>query len=383
MADQLNYETLGDLVKLIGEYENERLEFKSSRLFYPEGKPSKNYIDKISKEVSGFANTNGGHLIVGFETQKTGNEPDKAIGLDEGITYSDFNPESIQRAINASISPPLYGIRYLPIKTKENENKYYLVIAVPKGDTAYQSKDRIYYGRETFETIPLHDSHIRLLMTKAKEPHAAIVLSDLKIEKENAPEDKVIRNKYSFKMYLKNDGEINITEFKLVANIQDPIMVKIKSFGENAGRLCSEAGDTYTYQNGWPAPIGSPHEISEINFDNPNSRSLPIAVDIFPEDNYFINDYKLIVQYPTNETEEEFINRMIDVSREGFSKQGILSSTELELAIQGIKAAWENKSNKRLLLRWKIFLHNTHPISNDIDLQELFKIPNFRSYDHE
>ena len=115
MSSDFRIETVGDLKKLIGAYEHIRLDFKRVLLFYDAktGDPKKKdeYVESLSKEVSGFANTEGGHIVIGVRTEKRGNEPDKAIDLDDGIAFKDFNPETIQRAVAASISPPLPGLR--------------------------------------------------------------------------------------------------------------------------------------------------------------------------------------------------------------------------------------------------------------------------------
>jgi predicted HTH transcriptional regulator len=90
------------------------------------------YVDALSKHLSGFANTEGGRLILGLETTKTGNEPDTATALDKGLAFKDLSPETVQRALEASISPPLPGLRFLPIRTENDKGRYYLVIEVPK-----------------------------------------------------------------------------------------------------------------------------------------------------------------------------------------------------------------------------------------------------------
>src|ERR1044072_1392017 len=123
----LEIETLDDLKSLIGTYENIRMEFKSSLLFYDQktGKPKRNeFINSLSKHISGFANTEGGYLIIGLKTDKKEHEPDKAIALDDGISFKDFSPEGIQRTLEASISPPLLSLRFIPIESESPSNYY-------------------------------------------------------------------------------------------------------------------------------------------------------------------------------------------------------------------------------------------------------------------
>jgi len=283
MYQDQNITTLDDLNKLIGLYEFIRLEFKSSWLFYDPttNSPKKgDYIDKLSKEISGFANTEGGHIIIGIETEHTEKEPEKAVQLDQGILFKDFSPETIQRQLEASISPPLPGLRFIHIKSEHDEKRYYLVIEVPKGNTAHQAKDKHYYGRSEFETIPLHDSVIRMLMTKSIEPHATVVLVE--------PGDYINEYKDSLEVYLENDGEINIKEFKLLLLGIHGDYRYMDDSDESFDLLYQFQPLSYTFRDGWPPRKG--YWVNGIHKDEKYSEHNlePVMVNIFPKDHFYV-----------------------------------------------------------------------------------------------
>jgi hypothetical protein len=219
---------LDDLKVLIGQPESRRLEFKSSRL--TEGNTNK-LAEVISKEVSAFANTEGGTIIIGIEESK-GRKPEVAEKF-SGISSIKLDPFRIQQIIESNISPVLPGIRCKSIYLEDDCKEYVQVIFVPQGTTAYQAKDYKYYGRSEYECKPLGDLDVRLRMFRGKIPDACLEIRDLS-SKEVLPKngsfilsdgtyhtpaskdeiDKIFE--YNLSLSLKNIGDKNIKSSNLV-----------------------------------------------------------------------------------------------------------------------------------------------------------------------
>jgi len=158
--------TEGTLKMYLGREESMRLEFKSGRLM--DGNPDK-VAENLSKEISAFANTEGGLLFLGIA------EEDRIATRLDGISEETWPSYRLQQLIESNIYPPLAGIRVYRVPLTEfSGSRVVFVIEVPQGRTAHQAKDCRYYGRSEFETKALRDFDIRLRMERGKAAHAEI-----------------------------------------------------------------------------------------------------------------------------------------------------------------------------------------------------------------
>lgn len=160
-----------DLEDLVGQPESFRLEFKSSRLF----KESQNRItDSLSREVSAFANSEGGHIVIGIEEEKKGRMR-VAKGIDEGVDLKTVSPEWLQQIIESNVRPYLTGIRIRSVRlTGMKEGSYALIVRIPQGNTAYQASDFRYYSRSEYEAVGMPDHEVRLRMMRGRIPQAKL-----------------------------------------------------------------------------------------------------------------------------------------------------------------------------------------------------------------
>lgn len=88
--------------------ENIHLDYKDSRAIH------KGCRDDLAKDVSAFANSDGGVLIYGVR------EKDHLpIGLDQGVEDKECGREWIESAIMTGISPRLDEVRILPLPVSQ------------------------------------------------------------------------------------------------------------------------------------------------------------------------------------------------------------------------------------------------------------------------
>ncbi len=160
--------TEAEIQTFLGQEETLRLEFKAGRLL---DKPESAWTADLSKEVSAFANTEGGLLVLGVPEQKVGklrvaSEPD---GVAETITR-----EQLQRKIEGNVFPYLSGIRVSRVPLSSPPGRVVFVLEIPPGSTAYQANDGRYYGRSEFEAKHLPDHEIRVRMARGKVARALL-----------------------------------------------------------------------------------------------------------------------------------------------------------------------------------------------------------------
>lgn len=159
-----------DLQSLVGQPESSRLEFKSGKLVAERS----NLIQTLSKEVSAFANSEGGVIVLGLSERTEGKS--KVADVVDGYPAGTFAPEWLQQVIESNVSPFLPGIRLRTIRLSERQDHVCTAISVPAGSTAYQASDCRYYGRSEHSVMPLPDHEVRLRMQRGRAPRAEMVV---------------------------------------------------------------------------------------------------------------------------------------------------------------------------------------------------------------
>lgn len=159
--------SITDLQNLISNQveENLHLDYKAAdALMKTDGKKK-----EISKDVSAFANSDGGIIIYGI---KEFSDPAKRH-LPEHIDPIDrinISKEWLEQVINSNISPRLDSLKILPISINTSSNEVVYVVDIPKSNTAHQAADLRYYKRNNFESVPMYDFEVRDIMNRNKSP---------------------------------------------------------------------------------------------------------------------------------------------------------------------------------------------------------------------
>jgi hypothetical protein len=198
-------QTESQLLALVDQVETIRLEFKRSALLADK---REDYLKVLSKEISAFANTEGGQIVIGLEEEKIGKNK-KAKKVDDGLDMSDFAMESFQQSVQSSVSPYLAGLTFHRIRLSE-PGRMALVIAVPQGTTAYQANDQRYYGRTDYGVEPLRDHEVRLRMLRTR-----VAVGVVQLEPGQQMRIGDTRH-YKFFSGIYNTGELTIRRFAVV-----------------------------------------------------------------------------------------------------------------------------------------------------------------------
>ncbi|OGL45525.1 MAG: hypothetical protein A2161_05030 [Candidatus Schekmanbacteria bacterium RBG_13_48_7] len=161
-----------DIKKFKGQHESKKLEFKSSAI-------QNNNYEKLkkmlTKAVSAFANTEGGTLIIGIKELKK-DKHRMAGDIDDGFDPEKYSPETLQRMITHNMNELPQGLRFKAIYLSKVKENFAFIIHVPKGDSAYQASDYIYYERHEYESVPMSDRGVKLLFMQQKGPRANVFL---------------------------------------------------------------------------------------------------------------------------------------------------------------------------------------------------------------
>lgn len=160
-----NY-SIDDIYNLISNEveENIHLDYKEARALGKED-PKKT---EITKDVSAFANSDGGVIVYGIS--EASHKP-KAISPIDGKT---FTKEWLENVIQ-QIQPRIDGIKIFPIRVDGNIEKSIYVVQIPRSASApHMAKDHRYYKRFNFESVPMEDYEVKDAFNRVVTPNLVI-----------------------------------------------------------------------------------------------------------------------------------------------------------------------------------------------------------------
>lgn len=151
--------TIEDLNSLIiNEIEESvNLDFKSARSLDKSDRKK----TEIAKDVSAFANSDGGIIIYGLEEE---NHKPTEISFVDGNLY---NKEWLENIIDGNIQQRISGIEIFPIRIDNKIEQTVYIVKIPSSENApHICSDKKYYRRFNFKSVPMEEYEIRLLYNK-------------------------------------------------------------------------------------------------------------------------------------------------------------------------------------------------------------------------
>ncbi len=143
--------------------ENLNLDYKASGSLQKNDKSA----NEISKDVSAFANSDGGIIIYGIkENSENKHLPDSI----DPVNRNEISKEWLEQIIQSRIRPRIENIIIHPISINDSSDLVVYVIEIPQSDTAHQANDRKYYRRYNFSSEPMYDYEIRDIINRTKHP---------------------------------------------------------------------------------------------------------------------------------------------------------------------------------------------------------------------
>jgi len=198
---------------------------------------------ELSKDVSAFANSDGGRIIYGVIEKD--HEP---IEIDGGIE-ADGKREWIEQVLNSRIYPRIPDVRIFPIALKDSPEKAVFVIEIPIGTTAHQASDLRYYRRFNFQSVPMYDHEIKLVMNRFKEPNLQVSFDLGEVKDRTA----------TLLVYVKNTGKVTAQAAHIRILIPPELLDGTEGIDWHVGGLAAYRGEfrQLLYFN-WGGPTRMP-----------------------------------------------------------------------------------------------------------------------------
>ena len=175
------------------------LDYKSSGALSKEDKKK----IEITKDVSSFANSDGGVIIYGILEQ---DHKPREISYIDGREYT---KEWLENCIQ-SIQPKIEDLQIIPIRFGDISKSVYIV-KIPKSDSApHMAKDNRYYRRYNFKSVPMEDYEVKDTYNRFFAPNLDIDNCAFYVESET--KDVVV---YNLRAAIVNKGNRVCNLYKL------------------------------------------------------------------------------------------------------------------------------------------------------------------------
>ena len=190
--------------------ESIHLDFKASQALEKTEKKK----DEIAKDVSAFANSDGGVIVYGV------NEKNHCA---DSISYIDGNTitkEWLEQVINSKINKRIVGVQIFPVRFGDKIAQTVYVVKIPRSDNVpHMSSDRRYYRRYNFVSVPMEEYEVRDAVLRTKKTNLQITTYYLVFREESLDNEML---SFSYGVGIKNVGNQVERFFKVNTFIEVP-----------------------------------------------------------------------------------------------------------------------------------------------------------------
>ncbi|TDP61044.1 AlbA family DNA-binding domain-containing protein [Flavobacterium dankookense] len=199
--------------------ESINIEFKNANALSND----KNVKKEISKDITAFANSDGGIIFYGID------EKDHVANGLSFINGNIFTKEWLENTIISTIQQKIDNLRIFPVRFEDDFLKTIYVVKIPKSpNNPHINGDKKFYKRHNFQSVPMEEYEVRNSYLKERESLVYIekVISEF-IEENDT--------QYIFKIEVQivNDGKFVSEKYKIGCDIKNACGLGIKYSEDN------------------------------------------------------------------------------------------------------------------------------------------------------
>lgn len=160
-----------DLSALIGETENEYFDVKTK----PYRLDQDSDRQELAKDISAFANANGGFIFLGFRTQKEGTHTGDTVVEARPIPQEVFNREQYHAVVQAWVYPDIHGVVAEWIPAENSPERGFVAIQIP----AQLETTKPFLLSRTLNDAGRQNGRLFGLVERKRDATKALTLEDL------------------------------------------------------------------------------------------------------------------------------------------------------------------------------------------------------------
>lgn len=162
---------------------------------------------EISKDVSAFANSNGGIIIYGIDEI---NHKASAVSFIDG---NEFSKEWLEQVISSTIQRNIPNLKIFPIRKEGKINQSVYVVQIPESTEApHICRDKKFYKRYNFESVAMEEYEVRSLYGRTS--HSKLILGGYSIAHVETTKEYAI---FSCRASVHNEGDKVEKDYKINA----------------------------------------------------------------------------------------------------------------------------------------------------------------------
>jgi hypothetical protein len=179
----------------------------------------------IAKDVSAFANSDGGVIIYGIE------EINHRAAKVFYVNGHEFTKETLEQVINSRIQRRIDGIIIEPIRYDEKVEKTIYVVKIPASKRApHMTTDKKYYRRYNFQAVEMEEYEVRNLYSRPQNTILQIGEPNVTSSRNISKAEKIVELETKVEFSIKNIGNTIENLYKLEVKIPHMLAVHSNAF---------------------------------------------------------------------------------------------------------------------------------------------------------